>query len=90
MLADDQALLGLALGEAGFVDAMRPDTVYVSMSTAEALTLAEHNQLADESRTPAPLAGVAHDHLVEGIARCRGEWDLAAMVEVVREQAGLR
>jgi 3-hydroxyisobutyrate dehydrogenase-like beta-hydroxyacid dehydrogenase len=229
MLADDQALLGLALGEAGFVDAMRPDTVHLSMSTvspaatrslraqheargtwlvaatvlgrpdraasgelrivaagpraleercrplfdamssgyiwvsenqeranvfkivlnfallglveltAEALTLAEHNQidreqyrqfvaplfanvieeyaprmmsgafepagfssvlalkdarlafeLADDSRTPAPLAGVVHDHLVEGIARCRGEWDLAAVVEVLREQAGLR
>jgi 3-hydroxyisobutyrate dehydrogenase-like beta-hydroxyacid dehydrogenase len=229
MLADDEALLGLALGETGFVDAMRPDTVHVSMSTvspaatrslrarheargtwlvaatvlgrpdraasgelrivaagpraleercrplfnamsssyiwvsenqeqanvfkivlnfallglveltAEALTLAEHNQidreqyrqfvaplfanvieeyaprmmagafepagfssvlalkdarlafeLADESRTPAPLAGVVHDHLVEGIARCRGEWDLAAVVEVLREQAGLR
>jgi 3-hydroxyisobutyrate dehydrogenase-like beta-hydroxyacid dehydrogenase len=229
MLADDQALLGLALGEAGFVGAMRPETVHLSMSTvspattrtlrtqhevrgtwlvaatvlgrpdraasgelrivaagpraleercrplfhamssgyiwvsenqeranvfkivlnfallglveltAEALTLAEHNQidreqyrqfvaplftnviedyasrmmagafepagfssalalkdarlafeLADESRTPAPLAGVVHDHLLEGVAHHRGEWDLAAVVEVLREQAGLQ
>jgi 3-hydroxyisobutyrate dehydrogenase-like beta-hydroxyacid dehydrogenase len=229
MLADDQALLGLALGEAGFVEAMRPHTVHVSMSTvspaatrslraeheargswlvaatvlgrpdraasgelrivaagprgleercrplfdamsrgyiwvsenqeranvfkivlnfallglveltAEALTLAEHNQidreqyrqfiaplfadvieeyaprmmagtfeppgfssvlalkdarlafeLADESRTPAPLAGLVHDHLLEGVAHRRGEWDLAGVVEVLREQAGLR
>src|SRR6266850_7980636 len=33
MLADDQALLGLALGEAGFVDVMRRDAMHVSMST---------------------------------------------------------
>jgi 3-hydroxyisobutyrate dehydrogenase-like beta-hydroxyacid dehydrogenase len=229
MLADDQALLGLALGEAGFVAAMRRDAVHVSMSTvspaatrslraaheargtwlvaatvlgrpdraasgelhivaagpraleercrplfealssgclwvgenqeqanifkivlnfallglvevaAEALTLAEHNQidreqyrqfvaplftnvveeyaprmiagafepagfssvlalkdarlafeLDDESRTPTPLTGIVRDHLLQAIARGRGEWDLAGLVEVVREQAGLR
>jgi 3-hydroxyisobutyrate dehydrogenase-like beta-hydroxyacid dehydrogenase len=228
MLADDQALLGVALGEGGFVDAMRRDAVHVSMSTvspvatralreaheargtwlvaapvlgrpdvaasgglrivaagsrrleercrplfqalardylwlgetqeqanvfkillnfallglievtAEALTLAEHNQIdrqqyrqfvaplfasaadgyaqrmisgafepagftsvlalkdarlafdvAEESRTPTPLIGVVHEHLVQAIARGRGEWDLAGLVEVLREQAGL-
>jgi 3-hydroxyisobutyrate dehydrogenase-like beta-hydroxyacid dehydrogenase len=229
MLADDQALLGLALGDAGFVDAMRRDAVHVSMSTvspaatcslraaheangtwlvaatvlgrpdrvtsgelhivaagprvleercrplfealsseylwlgenqeqanifkillnfallglvevaAEALTLAEHNQidreqyrqfvaplfsnvveayaprmisgafepagfssvlalkdarlafeLGDESRTPTPLSGIVHDHLLQAIARGRGDWDLAGVVEVMREEAGLR
>ena len=229
MLADDEALLGLALGADGFVDTMPPDSLHLSMSTvspaatgslraaheargtwlvaatvlgrpdraasgalrivaagpraleercrplfeamssgyiwvgedqeqanvfkivtnfalfglveatAEALTLAEHNdidreqyrqfvaplfanvlndyaprmiagafepagfssvlalkdarlafELADESRTPAPLTGVVHDHLLEGISRGRGELDLAAVVEVLREQAGLR
>ncbi len=228
MLAHDQALLGLALGKAGFVDAMRRDAVHVSMSTvspaatrslraaheargtwlvaatvlgrpdraasgelhivaagpralevrcrplfeplssgylwlgenqeqanifkillnfallglvevvAEALTLAEHNQidrdqyrqfvaplftnvveeyaprmiagafqpagfasvlalkdarlafeLAEESRTPTPLTAIVHDHLLEAIARGRGEWDLAGLVEVLRRQAGL-
>ena len=229
MLADDQALVGLALGEAGFVEAMRSDAVHLSMSTvsptatrtlgaahqalgtwlvaapvlgrpdraasgglrivaagpraleercrplfealssgyvwlgenpeqanifkivlnfallglvevvAEALTLAEQNQidreqyrqfvapmftsvlegyaqrmisgafepagfssvlalkdarlafeLAEESRTPTPLASLVHDHLLQAIAHGRAEWDLAALVEVLREQAGLR
>jgi 3-hydroxyisobutyrate dehydrogenase-like beta-hydroxyacid dehydrogenase len=229
MLADDEALLALALGEAGFVDSMRPGTVHLSMSTvspaatrslsaeheargtwlvaatvlgrpdraasgelrivaagprvleercrplfnamssgyiwisenqeranvfkivlnftllglleltAEALTLAERNQidreqyrqfvaplfanvvdeyaprmmagafepagfssflalkdarlafeLADESHTLAPLAGLVHDHLLESVAHRRGEWDVAGVVEVLREQAGLR
>jgi 3-hydroxyisobutyrate dehydrogenase-like beta-hydroxyacid dehydrogenase len=229
MLADDQALLGLALGQEGFVEAMRRDAVHVSMSTvspaatrslraahealgtwlvaapvlgrpdraasgelrivaagpraleercrplfealssgyiwlgenqeqanifkillnfallglvevmAEALTLAERNQIdreqyrqfvaplftnvveayaqrmisgafepagfssllalkdarlafevGEESRTPAPLTGVVHDQLLQAIARGRGEWDLAGLIEVLREQAGLR
>jgi 3-hydroxyisobutyrate dehydrogenase-like beta-hydroxyacid dehydrogenase len=46
--------------------------------------------VAEAARTPAPLAGIVHDHLLQAVARGRGEWDLAGLVEVPREQAGLR
>jgi 3-hydroxyisobutyrate dehydrogenase-like beta-hydroxyacid dehydrogenase len=47
-------------------------------------------ELGDESRTPTPLSGIVHDHLLQAIARGRGDWDLAGVVEVMREEAGLR
>ena len=46
-------------------------------------------ELADESRTPAPLAGVVHDHLVEGMARCRGECKSRTAISNVLRKAKL-
>jgi 3-hydroxyisobutyrate dehydrogenase-like beta-hydroxyacid dehydrogenase len=47
-------------------------------------------EVGEASRTPAPLTDLVHDHLLQAIARGRSEWDLAGLVEVLREQAGLR
>jgi 3-hydroxyisobutyrate dehydrogenase-like beta-hydroxyacid dehydrogenase len=46
-------------------------------------------KLADQVAAPLPLADVAHRHLLAALARGRGELDVAALVTVVRELAGL-
>ena len=46
--------------------------------------------VAEDVRAPAPVASLVHDHLLSAIARGRENWDLAGLVEVLREQAGLR
>jgi NAD binding domain of 6-phosphogluconate dehydrogenase len=126
MMADDQAPLGLAMGEADFVDAMRRDTVHVSMSTVSpaatrslpavhevrgtwlvaATVLGRPDRAASgelhivaagpralDERCRAlfgALSSSVHDHLLQAIARGRSEWDLAGLVEVLRERASPR
>jgi 3-hydroxyisobutyrate dehydrogenase-like beta-hydroxyacid dehydrogenase len=46
-------------------------------------------QLAMDSGAPSPLASVNHDRLLQATSRGRGEWDLAALLVVARESAGL-
>lgn len=46
-------------------------------------------KLADQVAAPLPLADVAHRHLLAALARGRGDLDVAALVTVVRELAGL-
>jgi 3-hydroxyisobutyrate dehydrogenase-like beta-hydroxyacid dehydrogenase len=45
--------------------------------------------LAEAGRSPAPFASVIHDRLLTALARGRGEWDLAGLVQVARDEAGL-
>lgn len=44
---------------------------------------------ADEAAVPMPLASLAHDHFLSGVARGWGELDWAGMGRVVAENAGL-
>lgn len=44
---------------------------------------------ADRLEVPMPLAALAHDHLLAGVARGRGQLDWTAMSEILREAAGL-
>jgi hypothetical protein len=46
-------------------------------------------KLADQVAAPLPLADLVYHHLLAALARGRGELDLAALVTVVRELAGL-
>jgi 3-hydroxyisobutyrate dehydrogenase-like beta-hydroxyacid dehydrogenase len=46
-------------------------------------------QTASESRTPMPLANLAHDRMVSGIAKGRGNMDMIAIAKSIREDAGL-
>jgi len=46
-------------------------------------------KLAEQVATPLPLADVAYRHLLAALARGRGDLDVAALVTVVRELAGL-
>jgi 3-hydroxyisobutyrate dehydrogenase-like beta-hydroxyacid dehydrogenase len=46
-------------------------------------------KLADQVAAPLPLADLAYHYLLAALARGRGELDLAALVTVVRELAGL-
>lgn len=46
-------------------------------------------KLAEQVAAPLPLADLAHRHLLAALARGRGELDVAALVTVVRELAGL-
>jgi 3-hydroxyisobutyrate dehydrogenase-like beta-hydroxyacid dehydrogenase len=46
-------------------------------------------KLAEQVATPLPLADVAFRHLLATLARGRGDLDVAALVTVVRELAGL-
>ena len=46
-------------------------------------------QLAESGRSPLPVASLVRDHLLTGLARGRGEWDLASVVQGARESAGL-
>lgn len=47
-------------------------------------------EAADQLEVPMPLAALAHDHLLAGVARGRGQLDWTAMSEILREAAGLR
>ena len=40
-------------------------------------------------KAPMPLASLAHDHLLESLAKGRESWDFAGLAGVVREAAGL-
>src|SRR2546426_1303220 len=44
---------------------------------------------ADQLGVPMPLAGLAHDHLLTGVARGQGHLDWTAVAEVLRDAAGL-
>ena len=44
---------------------------------------------ADEAAVPMPLASLAHDHFLSGVARGWGELDWAGMGRVIAENAGL-
>lgn len=44
---------------------------------------------ADRLGVPMPLANLAHDHLLTGVAAGKGHLDWTAMAEVLREAAGL-
>jgi 3-hydroxyisobutyrate dehydrogenase-like beta-hydroxyacid dehydrogenase len=46
-------------------------------------------KLAEQVATPLPLADVVYRHLLAALARGRGDLDVAALVTVVRELAGL-
>ncbi len=46
-------------------------------------------KLADQVAAPLPLAELAYRHLLAALARGRGDLDVAALVTVVREMAGL-
>jgi 3-hydroxyisobutyrate dehydrogenase-like beta-hydroxyacid dehydrogenase len=46
-------------------------------------------KLAEQVAAPLPLADVAYRHLLAALARGRGDLDVAALVTVVRELAGL-
>lgn len=46
-------------------------------------------EAADEVRAPMPLASLAHDHFVSGLAKGYGEIDWAGLARVVAEDAGL-
>src|SRR5439155_25902 len=44
---------------------------------------------ADQLGVPMPLAGLAHDHLLTGVARGQGHLDWTAVAEVLRDAAGV-
>jgi 3-hydroxyisobutyrate dehydrogenase-like beta-hydroxyacid dehydrogenase len=44
--------------------------------------------LAQSGTSPTPIAGVVRDRLIAALARDRGNWDLAALIQVAREAAG--
>ena len=44
---------------------------------------------ADELGVPMPLANLAHDHMLTGVARGQGHLDWTAVAEVLRDAAGL-
>jgi 3-hydroxyisobutyrate dehydrogenase-like beta-hydroxyacid dehydrogenase len=46
-------------------------------------------QLAESGPCPIPVGSLLRDHLLTALARGRGEWDVAALVQVARENAGL-
>lgn len=46
-------------------------------------------EAADEAAVPMPLASLAHDHFLSGVARGWGELDWAGMGRVIAENAGL-
>ncbi|MGQ9573743.1 MAG: NAD(P)-dependent oxidoreductase [Thermoguttaceae bacterium] len=47
------------------------------------------SQLAFDSRTPMPLAGILRDRLLAAVARGRGDWDWTALAAEVEAAAGL-
>ncbi len=45
--------------------------------------------LAEQGQAPSPVASLLRDNLLTAIARGRADWDVAALVHVARERAGL-
>src|SRR5438128_2715239 len=104
MVSDDSALDGVVSGEHGLLGALFASPVYqangermcrgafspagfqLALGLKDArLVLRAANQLG----VPMPLAGLAHDHLLTGVARGQGHLDWTAVAEVLRDAAGL-
>jgi 3-hydroxyisobutyrate dehydrogenase-like beta-hydroxyacid dehydrogenase len=60
---------------------------FTSVLALKDVALALH--LAETGPCPLPVGSLLRDHLLAALARGRGDWDTAALVQVARENAGL-